>query len=459
MPQRYLRYVLWTVLVSILWCSGSSIAAVVISRPATRSPAEAKAVAATVQVQYDHGQPSNMEQYLLELVNRARSNPGQEIEIFLASKDQYIESAIASYSVDMNQTQADFNAYVPRPPLAFNAKLMTAARGHSTDMAEHDFQGHESSNGDQLQDRFSAVGYNYFRGGENVFAYAHSMLHAQAAFLIDWGVADLGHRSILLNLTDEIDFREIGIGVVSENSPDTAVGPWVVTEDFGTSQDDLVFVTGVVYRDINGNEFYDPGEGVEGVTVQPDAGGYYAVTSASGGYAIPMVPSSGTYQITADQPDLTQPARTVTVESSNLKLDFVIGDPHSAIISGTVKDESNLPLDGVVVTLLPIGLQTTSDTDGRFTFSDLTAGSYQLTGQREGYVISSPSSVWPVTAGGSVEAALTATVSSAGGSTDVPAGAGNASNPAAPVCGSPGIIVFAMVFIGVGLLSGRSKAS
>jgi hypothetical protein len=66
----------------------------------------------------------------------------------------------------------------------------------------------------------------------------------------------------------------------------------MVTQAFsegGDSPDAGPFVVGVAYRDLNVNGAYDPGEGSAGVEVRPDAGSYYAVTSASGGYAIPRL--------------------------------------------------------------------------------------------------------------------------------------------------------------------------
>jgi len=48
---------------------------------------------------------------------------------------------------------------------------------------------------------------------------------------------------------------------------------------------------------LNGNNRYDPGEGIGGVTVTSNAGTFYAVTSQSGGYAIPVTMAPGTYQV------------------------------------------------------------------------------------------------------------------------------------------------------------------
>ena len=49
---------------------------------------------------------------------------------------------------------------------------------------------------------------------------------------------------------------------------------------------------GVVYQDRNHDGSYSMGEGVGGVTVSTSQGNY-AYTSVSGGYAIPLVTTSG----------------------------------------------------------------------------------------------------------------------------------------------------------------------
>jgi len=95
-----------------------------------------------------------------------------------------------------------------------------------------------------------------------------------------------GHRVNLMNP----DLTLAGIGV--------RPGLWkslnaqMITQAFsegGDSPDSGPFIVGVAYRDLNLNGAYDPGEGSAGVEVRPDSGSYYAVTSTSGGYAIPMV--------------------------------------------------------------------------------------------------------------------------------------------------------------------------
>ncbi len=94
----------------------------------------------------------------------------------------------------------------------------------------------------------------------------------------------------------------------------------LITEDFGTTFTGP-FLLGVVYNDMNGNNFYDLGEGVSGVTITTSSGGYYAVSSSSGGYAFP-ISTSGTITVTASGPGFGPITKTVTLNVANVKLDF-----------------------------------------------------------------------------------------------------------------------------------------
>ena len=100
-----------------------------------------------------------------------------------------------------------------------------------------------------------------------------------------------GHRMAVMSADG--DYTNVGLASVSENNAATRVGPEVVTGNYcraSTSASDHynVFIVGTVWTDANTNSRYDPGEGVQGVTVTPDGGSYYAVTAAGGGYAIPV---------------------------------------------------------------------------------------------------------------------------------------------------------------------------
>jgi hypothetical protein len=89
-----------------------------------------------------------------------------------------------------------------------------------------------------------------------------------------------------------------------------------------------VFITGVVYQDKNANARYDIGEGIGGSTVMPDKGNWYAVSSASGGFAIPAQANSGVYKLSITTGRLAGQNAEVTVAGDSVKSDWVLAaDP------------------------------------------------------------------------------------------------------------------------------------
>jgi hypothetical protein len=194
-------------------------------------------------------------------------------------------------------------------------------------MLQNEFQGHSGSDGSSEASRISDAGYDWIRIAENVFAYAQSVPHGHAGFEVDWGEnpdgtpipggmqIPPGHRLTIHNP----DLREIGVGVV--HGQNGSVGPQIVTQDFGTQPGATPFITGVVFYDINGNQFYDLGEGIGGATVQVASATTHAVTARSGGYSVP-VPGDGTYSVTFSLSGLAEVEKSVTVANgANAKLD------------------------------------------------------------------------------------------------------------------------------------------
>jgi hypothetical protein len=178
------------------------------------------------------------------------------------------------------------------------------------------------------------AGYSFSNLGENVFSHVSSIFHGHAGFEVDWGpgVGGMqtppGHRTAIHNPA----FREIGVGVVfGSNQPvpgsqvpgSTAVGPQLVTQEFGTRHGATPLITGVAYFDLNGNNFYDIGEGVGGVRVSVSGTATEAVTAQSGGYALP-IPGDGQYSVTFSGPGFSPLSQEVVVtENHNQKLDFI----------------------------------------------------------------------------------------------------------------------------------------
>ncbi len=272
---------------------------------------------------YSHGDPSPQEQYLLELMDRARAYPAAE---------GYEIGSLTSDPAAKKQLIQVFKTYAAKPPLAFNAALLNTARRHSQYMIDNNIQSaYETNTSDPFYTgsddgaRIYGAVPDLSAAGENLDAGALTLDGAHTSFLVDAGVPDLGHRTNMMSLNlqgVEQKFNQIGIGVVNVSHPTTQVGPIVVTEDFGL--DTQVFLTGVVYNDLNQDGFYQPGEGLAGVTITPNSGDYYAVTSSSGGFAIPILPGANTsISVTASGGALgAGVTKTITTTGSNIKLDF-----------------------------------------------------------------------------------------------------------------------------------------
>ncbi len=289
---------------------------------------------------YSHGDPTNDEQYMLELVNRARANPTAEGERLATVNDPEINNAYQVFQISRDQLRTDFAGYAQRPPLAFNAKLIASARRHSNDMDKNNFQDHTGSDGSKFNERIGDAGYGFATYmAENIAAYSSSVLNGHISLNVDWGVASLGHRKAIMSIGNLT--TEIGIGIVhnGQNYPHT--GPYVVTQNYGNATNP--FLLGVVYHDRNSNNMYDPGEGIPGVTVMPSSGKYYAVTSASGGYAIPA--PAGAVTLTASGGGLPTPmTSSVTVSGESIKVDF-----KAALASLPAQVSLTSPADGASI--------------------------------------------------------------------------------------------------------------
>jgi uncharacterized protein YkwD len=276
---------------------------------------------------YSIGDPTNEEQYYLELINRARANPIAESLRLATTTDSNVLSGYSFFGVNLVLMQSQFALIPPAPPLSMNATLTTAARAHSQNMLQNNYQGHNGPDG-SLTTRLQSytAGANGWSIGENVYAYSKSVWYGHAGFEVDWGGSAAsggmqsppGHRQNIHSTT----LREVGIGVVLGSSG--GLGPQLVTQDFGWVGGLPPFVTGVVYRDLNGNGFYEPGEGVGGVTVTVSNTNSYAVTASSGGYSVPVA-ESGNYTVTFSGSSVPTNQKNVNVTNGqNVKSDYVV---------------------------------------------------------------------------------------------------------------------------------------
>jgi uncharacterized protein YkwD len=88
-------------------------------------------------------------------------------------------------------------------PLVVSPELVSAAQGHSEDMAFNDFFSHTSSDGRSPWDRIRETGYSFSSAAENIAAGYSSANSAVAAWM-----NSSGHRANILNCRLE----ETGIG-------------------------------------------------------------------------------------------------------------------------------------------------------------------------------------------------------------------------------------------------------
>lgn len=286
---------------------------------------------------YSIGQPTDDEQLYLELINRARANPPAEGAWLAALTEPGVLSAINQFGVDVEQMVSEFQAISPAQPLAFNQNLIAAARGHSQLMFQQEEQAHVLSGEQDIGTRIAAAGYDFSSVGENIFASSDNTIYGHAGFQIDWGSTNInfpnavtfgmqnprGHRNSIHNPA----FREVGVGIFMgdayNEATETQIGPQLVTQDFGVQQSAVPLLTGVVYHDLNSNEFYDLGEGLGGVQVEVTGADFFAVTSGSGGYTIPL-PGNGSYTVSFTAANGGTFTTNITVTGGlNFKVDWV----------------------------------------------------------------------------------------------------------------------------------------
>jgi hypothetical protein len=318
----------------------------------------------------DNQHPDGDEQQMLWLLNRARSDPAQEgawLAWLGSGGDIDITSACnypPNWVVDMAVLQNDFAAIPAKPPAAFDVRLYNAAKAHSEYLISIDGQSHDG----QIQ-RVDAAGFEWLSWAGIVYSYSEFTVYGHAAFNIDWGPGlygmqtPPGHRNAIMSVSG--NYTNVGYALVAESNPSTSVGPQVITgnlcyADTGYANQYNRFLVGTVWKDLNGNDQYDPGEGIAGVTVQPDQGTYYAVTANSGGYAIPIT-TADTYMVTFSGSSITTPiTRTATVGSTSVLLDLkYAGD--STVPEANTGFATSIGSDSAVLhgTVSPNGLTTT----------------------------------------------------------------------------------------------------
>jgi hypothetical protein len=282
-------------------------------------------------VLYDSGDPTSSDQLVLEYINRARVDPVAEGK---------------RLGIDIHEGLQNPGLVGPRPPLAMNKILLGIATAHSRDMYNLNYFSHTDPNGTNPFNRMTHAGYSYILAGENMAAGTSlGATQLEDLMMVDAGTSGRPHRVNLLDLINPYPcgdppcvYSEVGIGYFGGAIPNGMGLTSLITEDFGATSA-VPFLLGVVYNDRNSNSFYDIGEGIAGVTITPSAGGFYAISSSSGGYAMP-IGTSGQISVTASGPGFGPITKTIALTGANVKLDFTAQASSTITFQSTIQTSS-----------------------------------------------------------------------------------------------------------------------
>lgn len=249
------------------------------------------------------------EQYLLELINRARLDPAAEAQRYGLG----LNAGLAPGTIDADAKQV----------LAPNDKLEAAATRHSTWMLQTNSFSHTGAGGTDAGERMETAGYR-FTGS---WSWRENLAWVGTTGTIDMQAAIRQHHEGLYRSeshrvnTFAESIREIGIGQVA-GTFDTQGNSYrssMLTEKFAAAGDD-VFVTGVAYRDADRDDFYSVGEGQGGVWIR--GGGSSDSAAAAGGYAIAVNPQD-TLRVAVGQGNTVLARVDIDTTQGNAKLDVV----------------------------------------------------------------------------------------------------------------------------------------
>jgi hypothetical protein len=277
---------------------------------------------------------TSAEQLILEMINRARMDPdGEAARLAQTHPGFTLNEGLAAGTISST----------PKQVLAGNNTLAGVADNHNAAMLSSHVLDNNSLNphtqaGDGSEvTRIANAGYQEtypafqtyhdeniaWQGTSGAIDLASMTQQVEDGLFVDSYDSTRLHRVAIMDGT----VREVGVGettgvVQGYNSV-------VVTEDFGISGTNS-FLTGAVYNDVNGNNFYDLNEGVQGVTatVTTTAGALVGsdTTGSGGGWSVSE--PGGTYNVTFTGAGIVAGGVMATVAGGNLnaKVDLVNGN-------------------------------------------------------------------------------------------------------------------------------------
>lgn len=248
------------------------------------------------------------EQYMIELINRARLDPLGEA---------------ARYGINLNQGLAPGQLHTAvRGVLAPEAALEASAIGHSRWMLTTDIFSHSGVNNSTPTIRAIAAGYEGWGVGENI-----SWRGTTGSLNLDALIANQ-HADLFLSAGHRVNilydsYREVGIAQEAGTfaSSGTNYNASMVTQNFST-QSDVFYVTGVFYNDSNHDKFYSIGEGLGGAQIS--TAGQSQLSASAGGYAL-ATGEGAAISVTGSVNGRAFSVK-IEVDGVNAKLDIVNGN-------------------------------------------------------------------------------------------------------------------------------------
>lgn len=261
---------------------------------------------------------SAVEQYLLELTNKARLDPLAMAQSFAIN----LNDGLAPGTISAKAKQ----------PLAMSGILLETADFHGDWVLANNSFGTVGALGSTPGDRMAYAGFN----GGGAFDWAENIAWRQTSVTPeDLGYAQQIWRSLFVipearaALLAE-DFNEIGLSIVAGLIGGTNKQGYVLNQDIGDS--DAVFITGSAYVNTNYDWALVAPEGVGGVDIKGLSG--EAVTRGTGGYRLAV--EAGRQQV-----KLGDIKVAVTVGDENIQLDLIGGNvirsSHSVTILSQAK--------------------------------------------------------------------------------------------------------------------------
>lgn len=252
---------------------------------------------------------SAAEQYLLELINRARLDPQAEA---------------ARYGLSLNAgLAAGTISGAPVQVLTHNTDLERAAQGHAEWILETDTFTHTGADGSDPGDRIVAAGYEL----TGSWTWRENLAWTGTTGELDLVQAIEDHHEGLYRSeghrenTFASDIREVGVAQVEGlfTQSGSTFNASALTLNFASTGTDH-FITGVAYTDSDADDFYSIGEGQSGLRFTAD--GNSDISASAGGYGVAVAANSNV-GVTISQGSTTLATLRVDTSGGNAKLDVV----------------------------------------------------------------------------------------------------------------------------------------